>query len=127
MAQLGEGALEDDVTGLPVVEAVERDRAVTPTKAAQYALGIALLSWQLEPEDVHRRRGLDRLEPCQTPDAGAPSVGADREHRPHLVLAVVPLVADAPDHAVFLDQFPYPGTHHQPEVRVALGLFGNEL
>src|SRR5215210_6803864 len=60
--ELGVGALGDDVTGLPVVEVVEQDRDVTPAKAEYRVLRVFLLTRQAEPEDVHRWRGLDRLE-----------------------------------------------------------------
>jgi hypothetical protein len=68
VAQLGEGAFEDDVAGLPVVEAIERDRAVTATEAAQYALWISLLVGQLEPQYIYRWRGLDRFEAGKATD-----------------------------------------------------------
>src|SRR5918997_6733238 len=64
--KLGEGALGDDVTCLPVVVAVEHDRDVTPPEPAHEPLGVARLPREPEPEDVHRRRGFFWL------DAGAP-------------------------------------------------------
>jgi hypothetical protein len=43
------------------------------------------------------------------------------------VPAVLGLVADAPDHAVLLEELPYPRTHYETEVRVPIRLSGDEL
>src|SRR5215210_936460 len=126
-AQLGIRALGYDVAGLPVVVAVEHHRDVPPAEAAHYTRGVSLLARQLEPEDVHRRRGLYRLEAGQASHPAPAPVRPDREDGAHLVPAVLRLVADAPDHTVLLDQLPHPRAHNEPEVRVALRLPGDEL
>src|SRR5918997_1928611 len=111
-AQLGIRTLGDDVAGLPVLLAVEHDRDVASADAAHYPLGVILLPGQLEPEHVHRRRGLHELETRQAPHPAPAPVRPDREDRPHLVPTVLRLVADAPDHAFFLDQLLDPRTRH---------------
>src|SRR3712207_8969564 len=47
---------------------VEHDRYVPPSEAAYEPIGVPLLPRQLEPQDVHRRRGLYGLEAGQAPD-----------------------------------------------------------
>src|SRR5918997_2885699 len=92
-AQLGVRTLGDDVAGLPIILAVEHDRDVASADAAHYPLGVIFLPRQLEPEHVHRRRGLHGLETRQAPHPAPTPVCPDRENRPHLVQAILGLVA----------------------------------
>src|SRR5829696_313517 len=127
LAQLGEGPFGYDVAGLPVLIAVEQDRNVSPPDAPHRALWVILLPWQLEPQDVHRRRGLYGLEASQTPQAAPAPIGAHSEHCPHLAPPILTFVADTPDHAVLLDELPNPRSHREAEVRVPFRFSGNEL
>src|SRR5215216_555175 len=127
LTQLGEGPFGYDVAGLPILIAVEQDRNVAPPDAPHRALWVTRLPRQLEPEDVHRRRGLYGLEASQTPHPAPAPIGAHSEHCPHLAPPIIALVADSPDHAVLLDELPNPRSHRETEVRVPLRFSGDEL
>src|SRR5215216_6948179 len=127
MAQLGEGPFGYDIAGLPILIAVQQDGNVSPPDAPHRALWVILLPRQLEPEHVHRRRGLYGLEASQTPQPAAAPIGAHSEHCPHLAPPILTFVADSPDHAFLLDELPNPRSHRQTEVRVLSRFFGDEL
>src|SRR5215210_1342180 len=97
-AQLGKGPFGYDVASLPVLIAVEQDRNVAPPDAPHRALWVTRLPRQLEPEDVHGRRGLYGLEASQTPHPAPAPVRPHCEYRPNLMPPTFALVADAPDH-----------------------------
>src|SRR5918994_6585737 len=127
LAQLGEGPLGYDVAGLPVLIAVEQDRNVSPPDTPHRAFWVSLLPRQLEPEDVHRRRGLYGREATQTPQPAPAPIGAHSEQCPHLVPPILTFVADTPDHAVLLDKLPNPRSHRETEVRVPFRFSGDEF
>src|SRR3712207_1902521 len=127
LAQLGEGPFGYDVAGLPILIAVEQDRDVPPPDAPHRALWVTLLPRQLEPEDVHRRRGLYGLEASQPSHPAPAPIGAHSEHCPHLAPPTLALVADAPHNAVLLNELPYPRSHREMEVRISFRFPGDEL
>src|SRR5918993_1456164 len=127
LAQFGEGPFGYDVACLPILIAVQQDRNVPPPDASHRAFWVTLLPGQLEPEDVHRRRGLYGLLARQTPQPAPTPIGAHSEHCQHLAPPSLTFVADTPDHAVLLDELPNPRSHRQTEVRVPFRFSGDEL
>ena len=121
--------LGDHVAHLPVVGAFQPDEEPAGTDA-EADLGVVRIlggPGEAEPEHVHRRRGLHRLEAGQGSDAREPAVAGDRQRGPHLVPAFVRLVADPLDAPVVLDEFLDVGPHHQPERGISSRLGGHEF
>src|SRR5262249_25213694 len=123
-------SLGKDEPYLPVVEPIEHHQNAARSYAAQQAstrVYIRAELGQLEPQHVHRRRSLYRLESSKVPHRRMFSVGADREQRPHLPLGFARLITHTSDVTALADQVVDIGPHLQPELRVSSRLTGEEL
>jgi len=76
-----ERALGDHIAALPMIAAIDHYQDATVVNAASRILRIAFLARNLEPEDVHGRSELARLEPGTLPDCRMTPVGCDNEIR----------------------------------------------
>ena len=90
------------------------------------AFGVAFQARDAEPEDVHRRRGLQHLEAAEVAHARAATVGPDRERRAQLVPAFAVFVPDAAHDAALLYKPLDARAHPHLERGVSLRLLDDE-
>src|SRR6185436_9372708 len=122
-------ALGDHVARLPLFLTVEDDHEL-PVAAVKRAFvrEVADLLGEPEPEDVHLRRLRDGLEPGQAAQAAAAPVRGHGQRSADVVaLPLGVLVADALDHAVFLDQLLHARVEDEGKVRIAPRALVEEL
>src|SRR5215472_9684240 len=93
------GPLGKDVTHLPIIEAVEDCQHAAVCKSAPNTAGIVLRVfwqvWQPEPENVHRRRGLNHFESRQLPYLRKSTVRANGQRSPYVVISIRAEIANA--------------------------------
>src|SRR5215472_6327440 len=83
---------------LPVIVTVEHNENAASAEAAHQTATRLLIPaelGQLEPQHVHWRRRLHRLDRGQMPYSGMPAVGAHCQQRSHLALCLARLIMDA--------------------------------
>ena len=82
---------------------------------------------QLEPENVHGWRSLDRLETRQLAHLGKSAVGSDGEQGAEFVPAIGALIAHAAHSTVLLDEFDDIGHHAEAKIRILLCFASDEV
>ena len=111
--------------GLPIVLAIEAAENMSARRSAERAAGrvdIFRKMGQAEPQHVHRRGHANRLDSSEMTHPREPAVGAHGQQRAQLMNAVVGLIADAANDAVFSNQLGHVRAHQEPEAGVSRGL-----
>ena len=120
LADVGEGALGDDIAALPVVAAVDHDEDMAEPEAANRLIRIARGARKPEPEHVHGRASILRGEACLGARHGVPPVAANDELGQHAHRAIGGFGDHAADFAFLLDEFGRLGFHQQLEAGIGL-------
>src|SRR3984957_20527946 len=100
--------LGKDAAHLPIIEAVEDCHHAPIGKSAPdtpcIVMRVFRQVWQPEPENIHRRGGLNHFEPREIPPLRKSSVRANGQRSPYLVPPIGAEVANAANRAVLFDQ-----------------------
>src|SRR5215472_2880957 len=122
--------LGDDERGLPIILAIEPAKNMPACKSAERAargINVFRKMRQAEPQHIHRRRCSHWVDTSQEANAREPAVGAYGQERAHFMCAVVGLILDAANDAIFSNQFRYIGAHHQMKPWVFLSLLCQQV
>jgi hypothetical protein len=109
------------------VFAVESDEDFAGAETAESLGGIAGLAGDAHPEDVDGGAEVEDLEACFFADDGTAAVGSDGESGAEFLLAIFGFRTDSCDAIIFDDETGDFRFHEQVELRIASGLFGDEI
>src|SRR6266436_1848400 len=119
--------LWNDIAHLPLLTPVEHHKDMSLDKTAGRLHRIFRPAGKAKPENIHRRRGLDRLKSSEFAHPREAAICRNRQHCPHRVPAVLSAIMYAVYVPILLHQLLHSRTHHQAKARVAFRLGSNEL
>src|SRR5258708_14992227 len=120
-------ALWNDIAHLPLLTPVEHHKDMSLDKTASRLHRIFRPAGKAKPENIHRWRGLHRLESRELAHPREAAICRNRQHCPHLVPTVLSAIIYAVYVPILLHQLLHSRAHHQAKARVAFRLGSNEL
>src|SRR5258707_15829362 len=118
-------ALCNDIAHLPLLTPVEHHKDMSLDKTASRLHRIFRPAGKAKPENIHRWRGLDRLESRELAHPRKAAICRNRQHCPHHVPAILPARMYAVYVPTLLHQLLHSPTHHHAEAPVAFRLGSN--